>query len=676
MMAFVPVAPSPAGSPRLRRLRLWLAAFCSLPLLSAQAQPVLHEPVPSPSLRCFQGVCKRDGERSDALPDAVLGPDGMVGAPRSGTTPLPHEQVLSSANQATPNTPAQTTPPPAGQDPPPLRRLQVAPDEYTGVEPAGERAYHEVFNPAVFPYKRMTVLDSVDDEGHLFVQRESPRQLPVEGNRLSAGRDPFYASLVIDIEPRQWIPLPTPAAGLRLLSYETQPASTLRFRIDAAENVAVQGFHAGRHRLVYLVDAPQRYFAGPLIPAHAPRPHLSDLPDVPEVPGSIRREAARVLAHVGVRPTPASDYFDVLNTLVSYFRDFSIAPLPEGSDGRSLYLRIALSQRGVCRHRSYAFVLTALAAGIPTRYVENELHVFVEVYIPATAGQPGYWRRINLGGAPLQQRVLGGESRTAYQEKGGDPFERPERFRQGRAPSVTGLPRRSERAASGSGGDALPALDGPEDRAKARGNGSGPGVPESPGAAGGSGSGGSGEAGGRGGAKTDASTGRPGEGASGSGRTGAGGGNGGPGVVDFSRGDDGTDDGSDAPLPIPADDLQAPEDRRVAPSLSSTQVSVSVGAARRMYRGAAVPVRGLVQVSGRGQVASGLDVYLYLATQPTAVLLGRTVTASDGSFALEVSIPSSAPLGSFQLVARVRGDEKRRGSSSGRYASPGATAAP
>ena len=74
--------------------------------------------------------------------------------------------------------------------------------------------------------------------------------------------------------------------------------------------------------------------------------------------------------------------------------------------------------------------------------------------------------------------------------------------------------------------------------------------------------------------------------------------------MDFSRGDDGTDDGSDAPL-IPADDLQAPEDRRVAPSLSSTQVSVSVGAARRMYRGAAVPVRGQVQVSGRGQVGLG-----------------------------------------------------------------------
>lgn len=662
MMAFVPQPTPPAPRPSTRRLRLGLVLLCGLPLVSAQAQPVLHEPVPSPSLRCFQGVCKRDGERSDALPDAVLGPDGMLGAPRSGNTPQAHEQILSSASQATPATPAQATPPNAGQDPPALRRMRVAPDEYTGVEPAGERAYHEVFNPAVFPYKRMTVLDAVDEDGRLYVQPQTPRELPVEGNRLSAGRDPFYASLVVDLDPRQWVPLPTPAAGLRLLSYETQPASPLRFRIDAAENVWVQGFRAGRHRLVYLVDAPQRYFAGPLIPPRTPHPSLGDLPDVPPVPGSIRREAARVLAHLGLRPSAASDYFDVLNTLVGYFRDFSIAALPDGDDGRSLYLRIALSQRGVCRHRSYAFVITALAAGIPTRYVENELHVFVEVYIPTVSGQPGYWRRINLGGAPLQQRVLGGESRTAYQEKGGDPFLRPDRFRQGRAPSVTGLPRRAERSgrdATSTGPDALPALDGPEDRAKAK-------------AAGGSPAGGGGSGSGTGsnperGASQAAASGRDPNGPGGPGR---GTGKGSPGSIDFSGAGDGSEEGAEGEPSLPPDDLVAAEDRRVASSLTSTQISVSVGAARRMYRGTAIPVRGQVQVTGRGLSPAGLDVYLYLATQPTAVLLGRAVTGSDGAFATEVTIPSSAPLGSFQLVARVRGDEQRRGSSSGRYTAP------
>ena len=71
-------------------------------------------------------------------------------APPQRHHPLPHEQVLSSANQATPNTPAQTTPRPPGKIPA-AASAAGGPDEYTGVEPAGERAYHEVFNPAVFP---------------------------------------------------------------------------------------------------------------------------------------------------------------------------------------------------------------------------------------------------------------------------------------------------------------------------------------------------------------------------------------------------------------------------------------------------------------------------------------------------------------------------------------------
>ena len=44
-------------------------------------------------------------------------------------------------------------------DRPPERRDQVRPDRDTGPEPPGVHVYHEVFTPAVFPYKRMTALD-------------------------------------------------------------------------------------------------------------------------------------------------------------------------------------------------------------------------------------------------------------------------------------------------------------------------------------------------------------------------------------------------------------------------------------------------------------------------------------------------------------------------------------
>ena len=116
----------------------------------------------------------------------------------------------------------------------------------------------------------MTVLDSVDDEGHLFVQRESPRQLPVEGNRLSAGRDPFYASLVIDIEPRQWIPCRPPPPVCACCRTRRSPQTRCASASMPPKMSRCRASTPADIRLVYLVDAPQRYFAGPLIPAHAP----------------------------------------------------------------------------------------------------------------------------------------------------------------------------------------------------------------------------------------------------------------------------------------------------------------------------------------------------------------------------------------------------------------------
>jgi hypothetical protein len=52
-----------------------------------------------------------------------------------------------------------------------------------------------------------------------------------------------------------------------------------------------------------------------------------------------------------------------------------------------------MSRKGVCRHRSYAFVITAHRLGLPARFVHNEAHAWVEVFDGAL------WHRIDLGGA-------------------------------------------------------------------------------------------------------------------------------------------------------------------------------------------------------------------------------------------------------------------------------------
>jgi transglutaminase-like putative cysteine protease len=83
-----------------------------------------------------------------------------------------------------------------------------------------------------------------------------------------------------------------------------------------------------------------------------------------------------------------------LEALVAHFRDFSPSDvLPQADSGAALYRELVLERRGVCRHRAYGFVLTALGLGIPSRFVRNEAHAWVEVF------DGKLWHRIDLGGA-------------------------------------------------------------------------------------------------------------------------------------------------------------------------------------------------------------------------------------------------------------------------------------
>jgi hypothetical protein len=77
---------------------------------------------------------------------------------------------------------------------------------------------------------------------------------------------------------------------------------------------------------------------------------------------------------------------------VAYFRAFVDSDTPL-TPSRDVYTDLAMSQKGVCRHRAYAFTITALSLGIPTRMVMNEAHAWVEVH------NGTLWKRVDLGGA-------------------------------------------------------------------------------------------------------------------------------------------------------------------------------------------------------------------------------------------------------------------------------------
>jgi transglutaminase-like putative cysteine protease len=265
----------------------------------------------------------------------------------------------------------------------------------------------------------MAAFDAATDDETLTVYERRLTELPVWGDAMrDPARDAFWGSIVIDLEPHEWIPIPSVAADARILSYRVEPPATVSFARDSADNHYVSSPTGGRHRLVWLTDAAQGYFAGPLGGGR-----LADLPRalLHRPPARLRRHAAQLLEQLGVYPRPKSTVTSVLEPLIAYFRSFEVGPLPP--PGESGYLDLARARKGLCRHRAYAFAITAMAAGLAARYVENELHAFVEVYLPESG-----WRRIDLGGAVMDEEVRGASGTVPYRPRGEDQLPTPSSF--------------------------------------------------------------------------------------------------------------------------------------------------------------------------------------------------------------------------------------------------------
>ena len=111
----------------------------------------------------------------------------------------------------------------------------------------------------------------------------------------------------------------------------------------------------------------------------------------------------------------------------------------------------ALTARGICRHRAYAFMITALGLGVPARMAMNEAHAWVEVF------DSEIWHRIDLGGAA--DRLEADDAGRPRHVEPRDPFTWPDRAESGLAMAERG----ARRAASepGPDGDAAEAAQPP-----------------------------------------------------------------------------------------------------------------------------------------------------------------------------------------------------------------------
>jgi len=390
------------GPPLAAAATILLGAAAAV-AIAQTARPKLHEDLPSPSDR----------------PTPMIGSgSGNPAAFTAGDKLLPRPAVDRPASN------------PGGE--PVLGTTGFAADRHTTMQPDGNTGadatlhYVSVFNPDVLPFKRMSALDGVADDYTLKLAHPALVELTV-GGTTDKTRDRFWGSVLVHLSPGQDVPLPSVAPDMRILSYEVKPAIPVRFEKDGADNFYVRSDEAsaaGTYRLVFLADADAGYFA-PSLPTSGrftPRMVATATPPElrPALPPKVAQAAQRTLRKLGVDAEMELSF--VFNRLVHYFRAFQPKQLPPSSG--DIYRDLIDSQAGVCRHRAFAFMITASALGIPTRFVENEAHAFVEVWFPERL-----WQRIDLGGAALRMEVQGADNKTLHRPRADDPFDKPPEYK-------------------------------------------------------------------------------------------------------------------------------------------------------------------------------------------------------------------------------------------------------
>jgi len=347
------------------RPQLPLVAMLAFALPAHADGPVLHEYIsPDAAEDLRMGATTPDG----AMPAAIDTRSGVLAAPAEPRTSSAASQV-AYGHSATPDS----------------IDASYRIDRDTS-RPEAVR-YDDPFIPAVTPFKRLYAYDGLDEGFELVVHDKQLRSLAI-GGEPRPDDDQFYGDLFVDIVPGVPVRIPSVGPGARVLVARAEPALHFELQHDGADNWFIVGDARKRVRLVLELAIARRIFGSEF--AEVSWSELAR--NVPALPPSARTAANEVLRAVGI--SQAQRPADAVRALVNHFRTFAPSDdSPRASSGSALYAELALSKKGVCRHRAYAFVITALALGLPARLVRNEAHAWVEV-------SDGFaWHRVDLGGA-------------------------------------------------------------------------------------------------------------------------------------------------------------------------------------------------------------------------------------------------------------------------------------
>lgn len=353
----------------MRRLAWCVAVLCTSSVIAAQ--PVLHE--------YFQ----LDGE-------ARLPPSSVQ--PQAPSFPIPVEGAANA-----PPDPALA----AGAVPSESESADVQPerpsanDEYRldgNTSTPSQVGYSDPFTPSIPPFKRLYAYDSVNTALELVVANSALQPVRV-GGVSQATQDQFMGKQSVALAPEQPLRLPTVGPGVKVLNARLTPGAAFSLFEDSAENLFLKSGATGTHEWVVHMAIERASFGAPYpdVGWNALEPHIPRLPDV--VTSAAQPVLGRLKLSKSVRPAVA------LRRMVEYFRNFEPKDERRSGKGVQLYRDIALSKVGVCRHRAFAFVVTGLALGLPSRFVRNEAHAWVEVF------DGRLWHRLDLGGAASEMAL-------------------------------------------------------------------------------------------------------------------------------------------------------------------------------------------------------------------------------------------------------------------------------
>lgn len=419
----------PSKSPRKNAaLRFLVRAFLwHAVLLSGQAvaqPPVAHEFVPNVDPNEAHKVLST----SEADPDAIVYGDEILQAPTRAEAAAP-PMVATPGDSARDELPGQRSP-------------TFVPDRLTQLE--GTLDYYAAFTPSIAPFKRVSSLDAtlLGSDGRtpiLGIRNSKRRAIKIEGADSAPPdarpRDRFWGEVTLDFSRGRVVPMPSVSPESRILSLRSDPPVSLAIERDDAGNFFAVLRGALPEQPVFaafLTDAPRSYFAAsiPNAPVASLKAH------VPALDRGIAARALRFAAELGIGPD--SDLRAALSALTRHFRSFRESPQPP-SDSGDVYLDLARAKKGICRHRAYAFVVTAHALGIPAHFVQNEAHSWVEVELPRVG-----FMRIDLGGAAHGLTAHGASDRPQYHASAPDPLPRPTAYEESYSllgASATGLRR-------------------------------------------------------------------------------------------------------------------------------------------------------------------------------------------------------------------------------------------